>query len=130
MKSLSRTRVALAAALTLFLPVLFARPSLAATINVLYTFAGGTDGAGPYGGLIFDSAGNLYGTTVSGGVYDQGTVFELALNVDGTYSETVLHSFDFTSGDGASTYSSLALDQQGNLYGTAFGGSVVYEVTP
>jgi uncharacterized repeat protein (TIGR03803 family) len=122
MKSLSRTRVALVAVITIFAAVLSAQPSLAATINVLYTFAGGTDGADPYGGLIFDSAGNLYGTTVSGGVYGGGTVFELKLNADGTYSETVLHSFDSNTGDGAIPYCSLAIDKSGNLYGTTYYG--------
>jgi hypothetical protein len=46
------------------------------TENVLYTFSGGGDGAGPDAGLIFDAAGNLYGTT-SGGGAGNGTVFEV-----------------------------------------------------
>jgi uncharacterized repeat protein (TIGR03803 family) len=96
--------------------------SQGSSIRVLYAFGAGIDGAGPYGGLIFDSVGNLYGTTTIGGVYDQGTVFELTVNSDGTYSETVLHSFNPNAGDGSTPYCSLALDRSGNLYGTTYYG--------
>lgn len=98
--------------------------SHAATTKVLYAFSDGTDGGGPYGGVIFDSAGNLYGTTTIGGAYSQGTVFELERNADGTYSETVLHSFNPSAGDGALPYCTLAMDKSGRLYGTTyFGGT-------
>jgi uncharacterized repeat protein (TIGR03803 family) len=62
--------------------------------TVLYTFTGGTDGSNPYGGVIFDAAGNLYGTTQSGGADFAGTVFKL----DPAGHETVLHSFNGTDG--------------------------------
>jgi uncharacterized repeat protein (TIGR03803 family) len=96
---------------------------LAGTETVLYSFAGGTDGASPYqAGVIFDSAGNLYGVTNSGGLYGQGTVFELSPSPDGTWTETVL--YNFTGGaDGANPQGGLATDGAGDFYGTtAFGG--------
>jgi uncharacterized repeat protein (TIGR03803 family) len=97
-----------------------------ANYQVLYRFLGGTDGACPYGVLVRDAAGNLYGTTYQGGINNNGTVFEL----DATGKKTLLHSF--TGGpdrgssfsDGANTYSGLVLDSAGTLYGTtAYGGS-------
>jgi len=55
--------------------------------QTLYTFTGGNDGGNPYAGLIFDSNGNLYGTTVYGGTYAYGTVFELSPGPDGQWTE-------------------------------------------
>jgi len=63
------------------------------TESELYTFMGGTDGGNPEAVLIFDQAGNLYGTTSGGGAYDTGTVFRLTPNLDGSWSESVLYSF-------------------------------------
>jgi len=93
------------------------------TEKVLYTLAGGSDGANPYDGLIMDAAGNLYGTTNSGGTNGAGTVFELA-NSSGTYTEKVLYSFTNTNigGDGANPLAGLVMDASGNLYGTTQGG--------
>ena len=90
----------------------------AQTFTVLYSFAGGADGAHPYSGLIRDGAGNLYGTTSQGGdLGDWGTVFKL----DTTGKDTVLYSF--TGGaDGAIPYASLIRDAKGNLYGTTSRG--------
>src|SRR5215472_14558104 len=86
--------------------------------KVLHTFSG-TDGAGPYAGLIRDQAGNLYGTTAGGGAFGEGTVFKL----DSTRQETVLH--DFTGGtDGAAPYAGLTIDSAGVLYGTASEGGM------
>jgi uncharacterized repeat protein (TIGR03803 family) len=86
---------------------------------VLYSFTGGADGGGPYGGLVRDSAGNLYGTTLLGGVTGQGYGVVFKLDTDGT--ETVLHTF--TGGkDGGYPYAGLVMDSAGNLYGTTFGG--------
>ncbi len=65
--------------------------------TVLYTFsASSDDGAFPKGGLVMDPAGNLYGTTGSGGAFGYGTVFKL----DTLGHETVLHSFPDSGGDG------------------------------
>jgi len=92
--------------------------------TVLYYFCRvSCDGAVPDAGLVFDTAGNLYGTG-GFGAYRDGVVFELSPNVDGTWTETVLHSFG-SSGDGiAPEYGSLLMDAAGNLYGTtALGGT-------
>ena len=72
------------------------------------------DGFTPYGGVLLDTAGNIYGTTMLGGQYSDGTVYKLAS--DGT--ETILHSF-WQYLDGGQPMCSLVADAQGNLYGTA-----------
>ena len=72
-------------------------------------------------GVIFDAAGNLYGTTewgVAGGQY--GTVFKLTPNSDGSWSESVLHVFD--GWDGGNPAAQLTFDKAGNLYGTTTKG--------
>jgi uncharacterized repeat protein (TIGR03803 family) len=107
---------------------------------VLYDFHGGSDGANPRTPLIFDGAGNLYGTTFQGGStgcggLGCGTVFKLA--ADGT--ETVLHAFA-GGDDGAFPLGGLIFDSVGNLYGTTAGGGgnscqgygcgTVFEITP
>src|SRR2546426_9736593 len=87
------------------------------TTKVVYSFAGDEDGEYPSTELVRDGAGNLYGTTVQGGDFGSGTVFQLA--PDGTH--TVLYSF--TSGaDGGQAYGGVTLDAQGNLYGTTVTG--------
>jgi uncharacterized repeat protein (TIGR03803 family) len=105
--------------------------------TVLYSFAGGTDGANPHAGLIFDKAGNLYGTTLAGGATNEGTVFELK-HTRGHWTESVLHTFAGGS-DGAGPDGPVILDRKGNLYGTTIvGGSkacimgcgTVFELTP
>ena len=69
------------------------------TQTVLYSFTGvnNNDGQNPYAGLILDSAGNLYGTTLYGGPNNQGTVFQLSKS-GSTWTETVLHAFQDISG--------------------------------
>ena len=95
-------------------------------------FKKGRDGATPTGsGLVFDKAGNLYGTTMDGGgkgdCYDGpgcGTVFQLMPNPDGSWTEKVLHRF--TGGkDGGNPEASLVLDEAGNLYGTTTWGGAM-----
>jgi uncharacterized repeat protein (TIGR03803 family) len=95
----------------------------------------GVDGSIPEGGLVIDSAGNLYGTTLGGGAYGYGTVFELSPTVGGGGTESILHSFNkdgtdgYYSGDenfGALFYTgaTLTFDTAGNLYGTTdWGGN-------
>jgi uncharacterized repeat protein (TIGR03803 family) len=90
------------------------------TETAVYTFTGTPDGSGPDAGLTIDSMGNLYGTTHIGGVYGNGTVYEMTPANDGTWSETVLYSFSGT--DGANPFSEVTLDQSGNLYGTTGNG--------
>jgi uncharacterized repeat protein (TIGR03803 family) len=99
---------------------------------VLYSFTGGNDGSYPSYGVIFDGAGNLYGTTVSGGLYGYGVVFELQ-NSSGSWAENTLYSFTGGS-DGLPAYGPLTFDTTGNLYGTANYGGVgygtVFKLTP
>ena len=100
------------------------------TETVLYDFAGGSDGRLPdgFGGgaLVFDRAGNLYGTTSNGGGtgcdYGCGTVFKLSPSGSG-WTESVLYRFTGGS-DGAVPTSTLTFDQAGNLYGTAIAGGL------
>ncbi len=85
--------------------------------NVLYSFGNIPDGESPFGGVVLDAEGNLYGTTAFGGTYLAGTVFK----VDANSKETVLHSF--TGGaDGAHPKVGVIRDAAGNLYGTTGGG--------
>ncbi len=107
------------------------------TETVLHTFSGGNDGSYPQEGLVFDTAGNLYGTTTWGGGNEQclmgcGTVFELSPS-NGSWTENVLTNFG-SAADGNGPISSLILDQSGNLYGTTTnggngGGGTVFELT-
>lgn len=90
------------------------------TLLPLYAFKDQPDGASPYGGLIFDKAGNLYGTTYYAGVNDVGTVYKLT-HANGVWTETVLYSFKGGS-DGSSPISTLVADAAGNLYGTTSEG--------
>ncbi len=90
------------------------------TETVLYAFKGSPDGNYPeLGDLLFDHAGNIYGTTVSGGV--SGTVYELTPSGSG-WTESVLYSFLGAPGDGYGPYSGVIFDNAGNLYGTTAGG--------
>lgn len=104
-------------------------------LDVLHVFlANGSDGFSPGGELLFDSAGNLYGTTSSGGAYDEGTVFELTPNGK-KWTETILHSFKQDGIDGRGPNSALITDSAGNLYGTTvYGGvddqGVVFQLQP
>ena len=104
--------------------------------TVLHTFGSTPDGGFPVANLVFDGSGNLYGTTVQGGAYGNGTVFRLTPN-GGKWIETLVYSFCLQSlcADGSNPYSSLVLDAAGNLYGTSFQGGaydygVVFELTP
>lgn len=120
--------------------------------SVLYSFcsqSGCTDGEDPGGGLMEDASHNLYGTTTYGGITISGgtgtstggTVFRLAPNGDGSYSESVLYSFCAQTGctDGYDPWASLIEDASGNLYGTTYegggndengDGGTVFELTP
>jgi uncharacterized repeat protein (TIGR03803 family) len=80
-----------------------------------------TDGGGPFAGVVFDSAGNLYGTTGGGGAYGLGTAFELSPQSGGTWTEKVLHSFG-NGTDGIQPVHPLIFDSAGNLYGTTLDG--------
>ena len=102
-------------------------------VRILYRFTGGLDGSRPSSGVIVDRAGNLYGTTVYGGPYGFGTVYELSPSDTG-WVEKVL--YNFTNGnDGAEPGGGLIFDASGNLYGTTFyggsgGGGTVFKLAP
>src|SRR5208283_2948580 len=107
------------------------------TENVLYNFTGTSGGNGPNAGVIFDQAGNLYGTTSAGGNpgcngLGCGTVFQLTPSASG-WTENVLYSFQNGS-DGANPIGGLIFDPSGNLYGTtggvAKGTSTVFKLAP
>jgi uncharacterized repeat protein (TIGR03803 family) len=119
---------------------------------VIHAFAYGKDGSAPFGGMILDSAGNLYGTTTYGGNPNScvqknqggcGTVYELSPTSGGGWHEKVLYTFNAT--DGATPVASLISDAAGNLYGTTgtggkltncynggglYGCGVVFELSP
>jgi hypothetical protein len=100
--------------------------------TVIYSFSAASEGATPQAGLIIDSAGNLYGTTVSGdkGI-GFGNVFELSPSSSG-WVYSVLHKFTGAP-DGAGA-GGLVLDAAGNLYGPSGGGThgsgLAYEIIP
>ena len=114
-------------------PITTAAPNPAGTVFMfntstsvlteLYTFSGGSDGANPYAGVVQDSSsGNLFGTTVGGGL-GYGTVFELTptSTTPVTYNPTTLYAF--TGGaDGAQPFAGVALGASGTLYGAAASG--------
>ncbi len=106
--------------------------------TILYSFCSQshcTDGAGPsFANLIFDQAGNIYGTTSSGGDGDEGVVFKLTLS-GGAWTESVLYSFPSSCDTGCIGSGSVVFDSAGNLYGTTLQGGenntgVVFELSP
>jgi len=115
-------------------------------IHQFNAFNGHNDGCEPVGSLIFDKTGNLYGTTSQGGggttdtfcTNGCGTVFKLAPNKDGSWTESILHALHQGGGgssDGQNPFDSVAFDNVGNLYGTTyFGGfddeGTVFKLTP
>jgi len=114
-------------------PGLVFQLSSAGVLTVIHVFSG-PDGLNPDGTLIRDSKGNLYGTTISGGASQSGVVFELSPQGNGTWTETVLHSFSGNP-DGTEPRGAIALDAKGNLYGATSGGGgntegIVYELSP
>jgi len=103
--------------------------------KVLYEFKGGNDGINPQGNLVFDTAGNLYGTTSAGGgtsacngLYKGcGIVFQLLSRSSGNWKENVLYSFANGASEGVGLSGNLVFDATGNLYGTAFYGGTNFE---
>lgn len=105
------------------------------TEKVLYNFSGGPDGGGPSGSLVFDAAGNLYGTGQVGGPNYYGIVYQLAPQAGGGWVENILHSFQLGAGDGYQPVSGVIKDAAGNLYGTTIAGGAagygtVFELMP
>jgi uncharacterized repeat protein (TIGR03803 family) len=88
---------------------------------LLHSFTGGKDGAEPNATVVFDAAGALYGTTFAGGSSNEGVVFKLTPQPDGSYTETVRHAF--TGGtDGGGPLGGLVFGKDGALYGTTSAG--------
>lgn len=141
------SRVLFTSALSVILGILaLTMPLFAVSVKTLYSFCSSgnncPDGSSPFGGVILDSAGNLYGTTYWGGTGQScsiegcGTVFELIQN-SGKWTERVLYSFCSASNctDGAQPGSGMIFDKAGNLYGTtyrggAYGLGTIFELTP
>lgn len=126
----------------LALAPLFATQAFGGQEQVIYSFQGGRDGANPYGGVMFDAAGNLYATTELGGLLNEGTVFQLSPSAT-TWKETQLFNFRIKcttggicqSGTGNLPMSKLALDAKGNLYSTTYEGGkygvgTVFQLAP
>jgi uncharacterized repeat protein (TIGR03803 family) len=91
------------------------------SFKTLYAFKGVPDGALPYGAVVRDSAGRLYGTTYYEGAYDQGAIYQLAPTPSGLWKERVIYSFP-GGAQGGHPVAHLNLDASGNLYGTASEG--------
>ncbi len=96
--------------------------------TVLHTFddISGSDGYYPYGTLTFDAAGNLYGTTLYGGKFGGGTVFQLKAS-NGKYTYKLIHAFTTSSSSAYYPYAGLVVDSKnGYLYGTTYNGGVIW----
>jgi uncharacterized repeat protein (TIGR03803 family) len=124
LSNVARTVIAIAAALSLANSA-----SAAPKYKVLHAFGFGNDGAGLYGGLVFDQRGNLYGGTSGGGDYGYGTVYQLTRTTNGNWSESVLRSYKNGDPEGDEIMGTLAIDPSGNLYGTAEGGGAYHSGT-
>lgn len=120
-----------AVSVVLLLTLSSASPAWGASYKVLYKFRGKGDGQYPDAPLIFDAAGNLYGTTGPDDSRSNGTVFKLTPQPDGSWTEQVLYTFT----DENFPFSRLAFDSAGNLYGTTYDCSgntfgTVFQLTP
>jgi uncharacterized repeat protein (TIGR03803 family) len=101
--------------------------------NIVYNFTGQNDGGNPYSGVILDAAGNIYSTTLSGGINEGGATLELTR--DGSaWNETTLHDF-YPSTEGIFAQPGLILEKSGSLIGATMAdgphnGGTAYELTP
>jgi uncharacterized repeat protein (TIGR03803 family) len=108
--------------LIFFTSMIFASAAMAqAKFELLHAFGATGDGNSPWGQLLEDKAGNLYGTTVGGGAYNYGSVFELSRSGD-TWTENVLFSFQGSNNSLQGPQSGLVMDRSGNLFGTTTWG--------
>lgn len=97
--------------------------------KILYAFDGEETGGAPAGSVAFDTAGNLYGTTINGGSLSCpeggcGTVFQLSPALDGTWTQTVIHTFAGGDHDGEFPMAGVTVDSSGNVYGTTDAGGL------
>jgi uncharacterized repeat protein (TIGR03803 family) len=102
-------------------------------LKVLYSFRGQPDGSFPYGAILFDGSGNIFGTTYYGGDNGIGSVYKLSPQPVGEWSEQVIYSFQ-EGADGNSPISNLVFDMAGNLYGTTseggLGSGTIFKLSP
>jgi uncharacterized repeat protein (TIGR03803 family) len=102
-------------------------------LKVLYSFRGQPDGSFPYGALLFDGSGNVYGTTYYGGANGIGSVYKLSPQPVGEWTEEVIYSFQ-EGADGNSPISNLVFDNAGNLFGTTseggLGSGTIFKLSP
>jgi len=104
------------------------------TESTLYSFTGLADGGSPWSGVVFDTAGNLYGTTMYDGNNNCGAVYKLSPNGSG-WTETTLYTFPGDGSEGCGVQAGVILDAAGNLYGAtitggAYGSGTVFELSP
>jgi len=93
-------------------------------VSLIYTFTGTNgDGKSPYGGVVLDGEGNVYGTTYTGGASNHGTVYELSPNGSGGFAETIIYSFTGQA-DGFEPQAPLSIDAKGDLFGTTLSGEI------
>jgi uncharacterized repeat protein (TIGR03803 family) len=101
--------------------------------RTIYSFRGQPDGSFPYGALLFDGSGNVYGTTYYGGTNNIGAVYKLSRRPVGEWNESVIYSFQDVP-DGNSSISNLVFDGAGNLYGTTseggLGRGTIFKLSP
>jgi len=100
------------------------------TLTLLHSFLGGTDGCLPWGSVVQDEAGNLYGTTYYCGSNGEGVIWKVSKKG----KETILHSFSFSSSDGCRPSAGVVRDSEGNLYGVttacgAYNHGTLYELS-
>lgn len=105
------------------------------TEQILYQFTGGIDGGWPFGGVVRDSSGNIYGTAEIGGTFGFGLVYEIVKGSDGTWTEKDLHSFTGGNDGAYPNQSTLTFDGAGNIYGMtplygAHDYGVIFELIP
>lgn len=102
--------------------------------TILYQFQGNSDGFYPSGDLAFGPSGNIYGTTIQGGTFGPGTVYQLN-PANGKWTESILHSFTGQYPDGANPYGGVILDDAGRIYSSTLtgginGSGIVLELVP
>ena len=120
-RTIARAATAALAIATVFaLTVVLTQSAQPQTLKVLHSFTGGGDGASPGAGVTMDQAGNLFGTTASGGIDDNGTVFRLSKRGSGWVLNPL---YLFLGGsDGATPYARVVFGPDGSLYGTTYDG--------
>lgn len=103
-------------------------------LRVLYAFTGGNDGFGPGNPVVFDTKGNIYGTTPDGGLHKKGVVYQLSFHTN-HWVETVIHAFTGFADGAVGSLGPLLVDASGNIFGvTEIGGNhqagTAYKISP